>query len=62
MSSIDTSGLDNIELKSRDDFNSFRRAIVEKMKQYEKSAHYTMFVEDLSRDLSMNSKYYNKNF
>merc|ERR1711972_118960 len=54
MSSIDTSGLDNIELKSRDDFNSFRRAIVEKMKQYEKSAHYTMFVEDLSRDLSMN--------
>jgi len=54
MSSIDTAVFSSIPLDTREDFNSFRRAIVDKIKNSEKSTHHAMFVEDLCRELCTN--------
>merc|ERR1712168_1137621 len=54
MSSIDTAVFNSIALETREDYNSFRRAIVDKIKNSENKAHHAMFVEDLCRELCTN--------
>jgi len=54
MSSIDTAVFNSIALETREDYNSFRRAIVDKIKNSENKSHHAMFVEDLCRELCTN--------
>ena len=44
------SGLD-ISLNTREDFDSFRKALVDKLLVYDKSVHYVNFLENLFREL-----------
>jgi translation initiation factor 3 subunit J len=44
-------GLDALPLTSRDDFDEFRKSLVDKMRVAEKSSHYVSFLEATFRDL-----------
>ena len=44
-------GLDVLPLASRDDFDDFRKSLVDKMRVAEKSVHYVNFLEATFRDL-----------
>lgn len=44
-------GLDVLPLASREDFDEFRKSLVEKMRVAEKSTHYVTFLEATFRDL-----------
>ncbi len=45
-----SSGLD-ISLSSREDFDAFKKSLVEKLLTYDKSPHYVNFLENLFREL-----------
>lgn len=50
-SPIGSGNLDNNNLVTKDDFDSFRKNLVDKLKDAEKSPHYVSFLEALSREL-----------
>merc|ERR1711974_484249 len=54
VSSLDGTVFSSIPLDTREDYNSFRRAIVDKVKTSENSTLQAMFVEDLCRELCTN--------
>ncbi|KFM76142.1 Eukaryotic translation initiation factor 3 subunit J, partial [Stegodyphus mimosarum] len=47
-------GIDNLRPSSKEDFDSFRKLLVEKIHQNEDSPHFISFLEDLCRDLCLN--------
>uniref|UniRef100_T1J3U0 Eukaryotic translation initiation factor 3 subunit J n=1 Tax=Strigamia maritima TaxID=126957 RepID=T1J3U0_STRMM len=48
------SNIDLMEPSSREDFEMFKKCLVDKLTKYEKSVHYVTFLEDLLRDLCIN--------
>ena len=44
-------GLEGLPLASREDFDEFRKSLVDKMRSAEKSSHYVAFLEATFRDL-----------
>lgn len=50
------SGLDAMLPSSEEDFEEFRKALIKKIIPFSSSQHYPVFVEELIRDISANSK------
>ncbi|XP_062848266.1 eukaryotic translation initiation factor 3 subunit J-A [Trichomycterus rosablanca] len=51
--SNNVTGIDAMSPSSKDDFTEFERLLVEKITPYEKSIHYSSFLESLFRDLCL---------
>ena len=49
-------GIDSMQPSSKDEFNKFSKAIVEKVQLFNASSHYHDFVEELIKDLSLDRK------
>lgn len=54
----ESDGIDNLQPVTRDDFDNLRKALAAKLTACERSPHYVGFLDDLLRDLSLNSKYH----
>ncbi|KAH7966702.1 hypothetical protein HPB49_018697 [Dermacentor silvarum] len=51
----ESDGIDNLQPVTRDDFDNLRKALAAKLTACERSPHYVGFLDDLLRDLSLNS-------
>lgn len=52
----DDDSLDSMNPRSKEDFVTFKDALCKKVLLYKKSDHFSMFVEELFRDLSAGCK------
>lgn len=51
-------GIDAMSPSSKDDFAEFEKLLKEKISSYEKSVHYSTFLESLFRDLCLSREFY----
>lgn len=55
--SNNVTGIDAMSPSSKDDFTEFERLLKEKITLYEKSIHYSSFLESLFRDLCLSCEF-----
>lgn len=55
--SNNVTGIDAMSPSSKEDFTEFERLLKEKISPYEKSVHYSSFLESLFRDLCISCKF-----
>lgn len=55
--SNNVTGIDAMSPSSKDDFTEFERLLKEKISLYEKSIHYSSFLESLFRDLCLSCEF-----